>query len=197
MTGRQWLKDRHAAPVLGVRAKNPFSTDACTPSAAPLLSCALSMPFIRAVSRGHTSVKARLKTGRRQRHMYIERRPQLEGNWYSREVPEAKQAPFRAPFIGHCKFIARDVKWCAFPPVRGLDPDRALQSVRIDTGDIVARTIPVFVQDPADLLRQSCTAECAERDVDRRPASGLLARRIRRLTVPSAMTAPRVMRRFV
>jgi hypothetical protein len=115
------------------------------------------------MSRQHNSVKVGLKTGRRERHMRIKRRAQLESLGRSCEVPEAKQAPFLAPFICHCKFIARDMERRAFPPVCGLHLDETLPSVCIETGNIIARAIPVFFGNPADLLRQVLPPRCSQR----------------------------------
>ena len=67
------------------------------------------------MSRQNNSVKASLKAGRRERHMRVKRWAQLESLGRSREVPKAKQAPFLAPFICHCKFIARGIERRAFP----------------------------------------------------------------------------------
>ena len=69
--------------------------------------------------------------------MRIKRWTQLERFGSSGEVPEAEQAPFLAPFICHCKLIARDMERGALQPFCGLDPDQALPFVRIKTGDIV------------------------------------------------------------
>ena len=77
--------------------------------------------------------------------MSLERRPQLKGLRAAREIIKAEQIPVLAALFGNCKFVARDVKWCAFPAIGRLDLDQPDAPVRGEAGNIIACAVAVFV----------------------------------------------------
>lgn len=50
----------------------------------------------------------------------------------------------------------------AVPPICGLNFDQPLLPICIETGNIIARAIPIFVRDPTNLLRQIIPSGCCQ-----------------------------------
>lgn len=84
--------------------------------------------------------------------MRIQRRADLKGARFAGEVPEANEAPVVAMHVRRGQFIAGDVEQRPLPAIGGLHLDQPIPPIRLEAGDVIARTIIIIPRDPAHLV---------------------------------------------
>src|SRR6185312_14071839 len=109
-------------------------------------------------------LKARLKRGRRQRHVSVQRRIELERLWLARKIPQAHKRPLTPPFIGDCQLVAADQEGRPFPAIRRFHLDQSVPTVWQKAGNIEACTVAVLLRSPPTRFARSLRPRAARVD---------------------------------